>query len=105
MIWRSAGKTITIRYKATLDKDAATTIDGNPNTVELEYTNKIGSDGQPAGDSTDKIHDDAIVYTFAVNIVKTAADKNTPCLALNSGLVMKKLLKRPKVQCWAARLA
>lgn len=73
-----AGKTITIRYKATLDKDAATTIDGNPNTVELEYTNKIGSDGQPAGDSTDKIHDDAIVYTFAVNIVKTAADKNTP---------------------------
>ncbi len=47
-----AGKTITIRYKATLDKDAATTIDGNPNTVELEYTNKIGSDGQPAGDST-----------------------------------------------------
>ena len=73
-----AGKTITIRYKATLDKDAGTTIDGNPNTVELEYTNKIGSDGQPAGDSTDKIHDDAIVYTFAVNIVKTAADKNTP---------------------------
>ena len=73
-----AGKTITIRYKATLDKDAMTTIDGNPNTVELEYTNKIGSDGQPAGDSTDKIHDDAIVYTFAVNIVKTAADKNTP---------------------------
>lgn len=72
-----AGKTITIRYKATLDKDAGTTIDGNPNTVELEYTNKIGSDGQPAGDSTDKIHDDAIVYTFAVNIVKTAADKNT----------------------------
>ena len=73
-----AGKTITIRYKATLDKDAVTTIDGNPNTVELEYTNKIDSDGQPAGDSTDKIHDDAIVYTFAVNIVKTAADKNTP---------------------------
>ena len=73
-----AGKTITIRYKATLDDDAVTTIDGNPNTVELEYTNRIGSDGQPAGDSTDKIHDDAIVYTFAVNIVKTAADKNTP---------------------------
>ena len=73
-----AGKTITIRYKATLDKDAVTTIDGNPNTVELEYTNRIGSDGQPVGDSTDKIHDDAIVYTFAVNIVKTAADKNTP---------------------------
>lgn len=73
-----AGKTITIRYKATLDKDAVTTSDGNPNTVELEYTNRIGSDGQPAGDSTDKIHDDAIVYTFAVNIVKTAADKNTP---------------------------
>lgn len=73
-----AGKTITIRYKATLDDDAVTTIEGNPNTVELEYTNRIGSNGQPVDGSTDKIHDDAIVYTFAVNIVKTAADKNTP---------------------------
>ena len=74
-----AGKTITIRYKATLDKDAVTTIDGNPNTVELEYTNKIGSDGKPVDGKTDKIHDDAIVYTFAVNIVKTADDgKKTP---------------------------
>ena len=73
-----AGKTITIRYEATLDDDAVTTIEGNPNTVELEYTNKIGSDGTPADGSTDKIHDDAIVYTFAVNIVKTTADKTTP---------------------------
>lgn len=73
-----AGKTITIRYEATLDDDAVTTIAGNPNTVELEYTNRIGSDGQPADGSTDKIHDDAIVYTFAVNIVKTADDKTTP---------------------------
>lgn len=73
-----AGKTITIRYEATLDKDAVTTIEGNPNTVELEYTNKIGSDGEPDS-STDKIHYDAIVYTFAVNIVKTADDdKKTP---------------------------
>ena len=72
-----AGKTITIRYEATLDDDAVTTIEGNPNTVELEYTNKIGSDGTPDG-STDKIHYDAIVYTFAVNIVKTADDKRTP---------------------------
>ena len=73
-----AGKTITIRYEATLDKDAVTTIEGNPNTVELEYTNKIGSDGTPADGSTDKIHYDAIVYTFAINIVKTADDKKTP---------------------------
>lgn len=74
-----AGKTITIRYKATLDDDAVTTIAGNPNTVELEYTKKIGSDGQPVDGSTDKIHDDAIVYTFAINIVKTADDgKKTP---------------------------
>lgn len=73
-----AGKTITIRYEATLDKDAVTTIEGNPNTVELEYTNKIDSDGEPDS-STDKIHYDAIVYTFAVNIVKTADDdKKTP---------------------------
>ena len=73
-----AGKTITIRYEATLDDDAVTTIEGNPNTVELEYTNKIGSDGTPDS-STDKIHYDAIVYTFAINIVKTADDdKRTP---------------------------
>ena len=73
-----AGKTITIRYEATLDDDAVTTIEGNPNTVELEYTNKIGTDGKPEDSSTDKIHYDAIVYTFAINIVKTAADKTTP---------------------------
>ena len=74
-----AGKTITIRYEATLDNDAVTTIEGNPNTVELEYTNKIGSDGTPDDGSTDKIHYDAIVYTFAINIVKTADDvKKTP---------------------------
>lgn len=73
-----AGKTITIRYEATLDNDAVTTIEGNPNTVELEYTNKIGSDGTPDAGSTDKIHYDAIVYTFAINIVKTAGDKTTP---------------------------
>lgn len=74
-----AGKTITIRYEATLDKNAVTTIEGNPNTVELEYTNRIGSDGTPADGSTDKIHYDAIVYTFAINIVKTADDdKKTP---------------------------
>lgn len=73
-----AGKTITIRYEATLDDDAVTTIEGNPNTVELEYTNKIDTNGTPVDGSTDKIHDDAIVYTFAVNIVKTTADKTTP---------------------------
>lgn len=74
-----AGKTITIRYEATLDNDAVTTIEGNPNTVELEYTNKIDTDGTPVGGSTDKIHYDAIVYTFAINIVKTADDgKKTP---------------------------
>ena len=73
-----AGKTITIRYEATLDNDAVTTIEGNPNTVELEYTNKINTDGTPVNGSTDKIHYDAIVYTFAINIVKTAADKTTP---------------------------
>ena len=74
-----AGKTITIRYEATLNNDAVTTIEGNPNTVELEYTNKIDTNGTPVDGSTDKIHYDAIVYTFAINIVKTADDdKKTP---------------------------
>lgn len=65
-----AGKTLTITYNAELSDKAVTTIDGNPNTAKLIYTNKINENGQPNKDSKEEIHDETIVYTFEIDIVK-----------------------------------
>ena len=70
-----AGKTIIITYDATLDDDAATTIDGNVNTAKLIYTNKIGTDGKPNEGSKEEIHDQTIVYTFKIDIEKVSDQK------------------------------
>ena len=70
-----AGKTIIITYDATLDDDAATTIDGNVNTAKLIYTNKIGTDGKPNEGSKEEIHDQTIVYTFKIDIEKVSDKK------------------------------
>ena len=64
-----AGKNIIITYSATLNDSAVTTSAGNPNTATLEYTNKINADGTPAN-TTDKISDQAIVYTFKLDVTK-----------------------------------
>lgn len=65
-----AGKTLTITYNAKLSDKAVTTIDGNTNTAKLIYTNKINENGQPDEDSKEEIHDETIVYTFEIDIVK-----------------------------------
>lgn len=65
-----AGKTLTITYNAELSDKAVTTIDGNTNTAKLIYTNKINENGQPDEDSKEEIHDETIVYTFEIDIVK-----------------------------------
>lgn len=66
-----AGKTLTITYNAKLSDKAVTTIDGNTNTAKLIYTNKINENGQPDEDSKEEIHDETIVYTFEIDIVKS----------------------------------
>lgn len=73
-----AGKQIVISYEATLKEDALTTIEGNPNTASLEYSNSILPDSStaPGGENPkpgkDKIEDNAVVYTFSLKIDKRA---------------------------------
>lgn len=73
-----AGKQIVISYEATLKDDALTTIEGNPNTASLEYSNSILPDSSTApGEENpkpgkDKIEDNAVVYTFSLKIDKRA---------------------------------
>ncbi len=65
-----AGKYIVVSYEAELLSTAVTTTDGNPNTASLVYNREITETGDGAGEST--IEDNTIVYTFEIDIVKTA---------------------------------
>lgn len=74
-----AGKQLVITYNAELLSTAKTTTEGNPNTAKLEYSNKIlpatddGSNpNKPGEPGKDSIEDNAIVYTFKLQIVKKA---------------------------------
>lgn len=75
-----AGKDIIVTYNAELLSTAETTTKGNPNTATLEYSNKIlpkNDDGYNPNKpnenpSTDKIQDTATVYSFTIQVLKTA---------------------------------
>ena len=64
------GDTFVITYKAVLKDTAVMTVAGNPNTVSLEYSNKIGTDGKIVPGSKKEIHNNAVVYTFKITIEK-----------------------------------
>lgn len=78
-----AGKQIVVTYNAELLDSAVTTINGNQNTAKLEYSNKI-LPGQDDKDNPNKpenpdikpgkdsIEDNAVVYTFKLQILKKA---------------------------------
>lgn len=70
-----AGDTFTITYTATLLKGADMTIDGNKNTINLKYSNKIDADGKINPD-TSKIEDGAVVYTFSIHVKKLGENAN-----------------------------
>ena len=69
------GQTLTITYKYKLLKDASLAVTGNVNKAELTYSHnaKTGTD-EHENDNPHKIHDEAVVYTFATNIVKKGDD-------------------------------
>lgn len=87
-----AGTDIIVSYSATLLESAVITTAGNPNTAQLEYSNKI-LPGQDDADNPNKpenpneepgkdaIKDNAIVYTFKINIVKKAENAEGKPLA------------------------
>lgn len=68
-----AGKTIYIKYNAELNKEAAvTTTDGNHNTIDLTYSNKVNPDSETK--DRNHIEDTAVVYTFQIDITKVGKD-------------------------------
>lgn len=75
-----AGKTLTIKYEAVLQPGAVATVEGNANTIKLSYSNQIlptTTPGEEPNPSENTIEDRTFVYTFKINIVKTAEDETT----------------------------
>ena len=73
-----AGGTITIEYTATLGEKAVNAGEGNLNTADLIYSRT--TDSTQESETTNKpyqIEDKDVVYTFALNIKKTAPDGTT----------------------------
>lgn len=66
----SYNDTFTITYTAKLLKDADMTVDGNKNTINLKYSNKIDADGKINPGTSSEIEDGAVVYTFSIHVKK-----------------------------------
>ena len=82
-IARSHVKMLYVCYTATLKTDrgelaGTTSTDGNPNKINLTYSNKttIDSDQVDNPGNNNQIEDDAVVYTFEVDITKKADSKD-----------------------------
>ena len=77
------GQMLYVCYTATLKTDArgelagTTSTDGNPNKINLTYSNKttINSDKVDNPENNNQIEDEAVVYTFEVDITKKADSK------------------------------
>ncbi len=65
----SYNDTFTITYTAKLLKGADMTVNGNKNTINLKYSNKIDADGK-INPGTSEIEDGAVVYTFSIHVEK-----------------------------------
>ncbi len=91
-----AGKSIYIYFEATLDDDAVVTSVGNPNTVELKYSNQIlpesnddGNPNEPGEPESDIITDQAVVYTFKIAVEKVDAADNKALAGVTFDLYRK----------------
>ena len=78
------GSKIYISFTTVLGEDALTTNEGNPNTVKLEYSNKIlpssnedGNPNTPDNPGKDEITDQATVYAFKIAVEKVDAEDNS----------------------------
>ena len=72
----SYNDTFTITYTATLLKGADMTVDGNKNTINLKYSNKIDADGKINPGTSSEIEDGAVVYTFSIHVDKRGEKKD-----------------------------
>ncbi|MDO5777765.1 MAG: SpaH/EbpB family LPXTG-anchored major pilin [Eubacteriales bacterium] len=67
------GQTITIKYQYKLTNKANSTVSGNVNKAELNYSHNAKT-GVGENDNPRKIHNEGVVYTFATNILKKGDD-------------------------------
>ena len=67
----SQGKYIIVEYTATLNQNAVVGLDGNPNVVYLEYSNKPDQSGSGDTGNTGKTPEDkVIVFTYELDTTK-----------------------------------
>ena len=86
------GKYIIVEYTATLNTGAVIGLDGNPNTVYLEYSNKPNQSAAGDTDNTGKTPQDrVIVFTYQLNTTKVDGQntetklKDAKFVLLNAG--------------------
>ena len=74
----SQGKYIIVEYTATLNQNAVVGLDGNPNTVYLEYSNKPDQSGSGDTNNTGNTPEDkVIVFTYELDTTKVDGRNNT----------------------------
>lgn len=72
------GKYIIVEYTATLNQNAVVGLNGNPNTVKLEYSNKPDQSGSGDTDNTGKTPEDkVIVFTYELDTTKVDGQDST----------------------------
>ena len=73
----SQGKYIIVEYTATLNQNAVVGLNGNPNTVKLEYSNKPDQSGSGDTDNTGNTPEDkVIVFTYELDTTKVDGQNN-----------------------------
>ena len=77
-------KTVTITYDVTVNSSAVVGLEGNPNSVWLDYSNDPYVTG-----SNKTIEDDCVVFTYGINVLKV--DKKTPTKTLKGAEFTMKL--------------
>lgn len=89
----SYNDTFTITYTAKLLKGADMTVNGNKNTINLKYSNKIDADGKINPGTSSEIEDGAVVYTFSIHVKKLGENANGKPLPGVKFNVYKKVAK------------
>lgn len=72
----TAGDDIVITYSATVNENAVKGIEGNPNTVVLEYSNN------PQDSTSTETTPEDIVYTYLIDLIVNKTDASTPAKPL-----------------------
>ena len=73
----SQGKYIIVEYTATLNQNAVVGLNGNPNTVYLEYSNKPDQSGSGDNNTGNTPEEKVIVFTYELDTTKVDGQDNT----------------------------